>query len=91
VAFRSHEIYISRKTSRRLRWITQIARQTDPGQPTITRDEIADRLLNEKIEQEYPNIVELEKEYNKSEIELIEKLGLSGTGTRDSTGQGQPL
>ncbi len=81
MAFRPGEIYISLKTKRRLRWITQIEKERDQIE-NLTQDQVADRLLNEKIEQEYPNIADLEREFDHAEAELIAKLEAPPAGIR---------
>jgi Mg2+ and Co2+ transporter CorA len=41
----------------------------------ITSDEIAERLLNEKIEADFPSIVSMEKRMNALEDQMIMELG----------------
>lgn len=66
---RGKEIYVQPKTKERLFNILDIEQEKayPPGSLTqspprrLTVDEIADRMLNERIEQVYPNIGTLEK------------------------------
>ncbi len=69
--FRSDSIYISPKTKRRLRWLRQLEKSEAR---IVTSDEIAERLINEKIEQDFPNIAILEKRMNALEDQLLFEL-----------------
>jgi len=79
---RQGEVYVQLKTKQRLRWIRELLNKDRRSQDEargivtmpITQDEIADRLLNERIEQLYPNIGALERELEHAEAELIAKL-----------------
>jgi hypothetical protein len=68
---RSKEIYVSDKTMRRLFRILKIEKEKVKG---VTIDEIADRLLNEKIEHDYPNIAVLEKRMDALEDQFTTEL-----------------
>lgn len=81
---RNDSIYVKWQTRRRLKWIAKIT-GTRPGLPAaegVTADEVADRLLNEIIEQKYPNIDELERELEHAEKELLAKLVSPPAGIR---------
>ncbi len=41
----------------------------------VTSDEIAERLLNEKIEADFPSIVSMEKRMNALEDQMVMELG----------------
>ncbi len=70
--FRSDSIYLSLKTKRRLRWLREIEKSESR---IVTSDEIAERLLNEKIEADYPGIVSMEKRMNALEDQMVMELG----------------
>jgi hypothetical protein len=72
MALRPGEIYLQWKTKRRLRWVR--AALASNGDETITIDELGDRMLNERIEQVYPEIRELEKQFEAAEDQIIQKL-----------------
>lgn len=82
---RDGTIYVSRKTLRRLRWI----RDAYPGAFAITSDalanarmsldEIADKWLNEFIEERFPGIVPAEKLSDKAEDQAIETIRTTTT------------
>lgn len=77
MALRASEVYVQPKTKRRLYWIATLERQhgvSDDPATNVTTDQIADRLLNERIEQLYPNIADLERQLEHTEAELIAKL-----------------
>lgn len=72
---RGKEIYVSGKTKKRLFWLKQLFDQERHSEENIiTLDAIADRLLNEKIEADYPNIKILEKRLDALEGQLISEL-----------------
>jgi hypothetical protein len=84
MSIRSKEIYVAPRTKKRLYWIRQLV-NPEPGavipvkageiMPHLaTTDEIADSLLNEIIEQKYPNIKILEKRLDALEGQLITEL-----------------
>lgn len=68
---RNDSIYVRWRTRRRLKWIAKAA---STSATTITADEVADRLLNEVIEQKYPRIGELEKQMEETEDRILEQL-----------------
>ena len=72
---RKTEIYIQPKTRQRLKWIAALENDAAGGPHNlITRDEVADRLLNERIEELYPNIAKLEKRFKALEDQMIVEL-----------------
>lgn len=71
MALRNSEMYLSRETKRRLRWIAEIEKHHHDN---VTWDGVGERLLNERIEQLYPNIKDLEREFERAESELVSKL-----------------
>jgi hypothetical protein len=80
---RDRTIYVSKQTLTRLFWIRQIEMEGKAGKTTNsqteankipTLDEIADRMLNERIEEVYPNIKTLEKRLNTLEDQLVSEL-----------------
>ncbi len=70
--FRSDSIYLSSKTKRRLRWLRELEKSEAR---IVTSDEIAERLLNEKIESDFPSIVSMEKRMNALEDQMVMELG----------------
>ncbi len=73
---RAKEIYVSGKTLRRLIWIQQVeknVRTDDQGFP-LTTDAIAERLLNEKMEEAYPSLKSMEKRMNALEDQMVVEL-----------------
>ncbi len=70
--FRTKQIYVSLKTARRLRWLREVEKSAGR---IVTTDEIAERLLNEKIEADYPSIVSMEKRMNVLEDQMVMELG----------------
>jgi hypothetical protein len=81
---RSKEIYVSGKTKKRLYWLLQLdsmqqqIREARTGTVNIgslaTTDEIAEFLLNQKIESDFPQIKVLEKRLDALEGQLISEL-----------------
>lgn len=78
MSIRSKEIYVSGKTKKRLYWIRELKGDTrvvdGVVRPQLSTDEIADDLLNQKIEELYPNIKVLEKRLDALEGQLIGEL-----------------
>jgi len=87
MSIRSKEIYVQPRTKKRLFYILQVEQdkaneefnkqleRVGIGQPNIlTTDQIADRLINERIEELYPNIKALEKRLDTLEGQLIGEL-----------------
>jgi hypothetical protein len=75
--FREKSIYLSDKLLKRLSWLKKVQKtELDPrGFPNIlTMDALAERLLNEKIEQDYPDIKDLEKRMKALEEQMILEL-----------------
>lgn len=70
--FRDDQLYVRGKTKRRLRWIKNATQTLEP------EDEIADRYINERIEQEFPTILEAEAAFSKAETQFIESLKSNG-------------
>jgi len=68
---RSKEIYVSSKTKRRLYWLSQLEQDKAAESKITTQDEMAEHLLNEKTETDYPNITILEKRLNALEDQLV--------------------
>ena len=68
---RGKEIYVSGQTKRRLFWILELEKQKVKN---VTLDEIADRLLNARIEADYPNMKVLEKRLDALEGQLVSEL-----------------
>jgi Mg2+ and Co2+ transporter CorA len=68
---RGREIYISAKTKKRLFWILQLDKESVRD---VTVDSIADGLLNEIIDQKYPNMKVLEKRLDALEDQLVSEL-----------------
>jgi hypothetical protein len=66
------EIYMTGQLKRRLFWLLDIEKQIKAGDNhgMVTIDEIVGRLLNEKIEQDYPNIKQMEKKMNALEEQM---------------------
>jgi hypothetical protein len=79
---RIKQIYVSKKTLRRLYWLQNLSKQTCGNitdaegnvRAMITVDEIADNILNKWIETEHPNIAKLEKRLNALEDQLVIEL-----------------
>lgn len=65
MSFRTSEIYVQRRTRRRLHMAAV----------GCTADELADRIINEHIEAKYPKIVAAEKQIAKIERDLAKQLG----------------
>jgi CRISPR/Cas system-associated endoribonuclease Cas2 len=65
--YRSDELYINGKTKRRLRWV---ANAVWKGQ--ITPDELADKLLNEVIEERWAQIKDAEQALAQAEQAFAE-------------------
>ncbi len=75
--FRDKSLAISGKTLRRLHWIKEAELQRAGGSAEgkiLTSDEIADRMLNEAIEQRYPQLLDAEKRVEAAEVELKKAL-----------------
>lgn len=66
--FRGAEIYVQAKTKQRLRWLAKASLQD------ITPDALADNMLNRVIEQDYPQIVEMEQVHEAALAKLAESL-----------------
>lgn len=78
MASRDTELYVERKTIKRL-WLIAKAWPVvpEPGRTqlaTLTADEVGDRLLNELIERDYPDVIAAEAEINAVEADLARKL-----------------
>jgi hypothetical protein len=84
--YREGTIYVQKRTLKRLKWIRQAGGAegisvTDHNKYTgelynrgMTLDEMADKLLNEYLEQKYPGLIPAEKLYNKAEDQAIETI-----------------
>jgi hypothetical protein len=73
---RNDSIYVAWQTRRRLKWIAK-AENKAQGVVTAagaTADEVADRLLNEIMDQRYPQLAEWEKKILATEDEIVRSI-----------------
>jgi len=69
------DIYLDSKLKRRLFWILKLAKNKPSEEHGIvTLDEVIGKLLNEKIEQDYPDLPAMEKRMNALEQQMIVEL-----------------
>jgi hypothetical protein len=68
---RKNEIYVTPETKRRLYLLLKKEKENTRG---VTIDEIADRLINERIEEKYPNFAKMEKKLNALEDQFVLEL-----------------
>jgi hypothetical protein len=65
--FRTCEVYLQRKTWRRLWWVAKAK--------GIVTDHLADELLNEALEAKYPQLLPAEASLKNAEQEFIKSFG----------------
>jgi hypothetical protein len=70
------EIYMTGQLKRRLFWLLQVEKNKRGGNDhgLVTIDEIVGRLLNEKIEADYPDLKNMEKRMNALESQMLVEL-----------------
>ncbi len=78
MSYRTAQIFIQYRTLSRLRSAVKLYPRgvVDSEAQRMTQetaDERADRLLNEAIDREYPDVVEMEKELNQIEKKYMEQ------------------
>ena len=61
MSFRAQTIYITSQTLKRLGLVLRLYPQKSASDREMTRDELADSLINEAIGQKYPDAIGLEK------------------------------
>jgi UDP-galactopyranose mutase len=70
------ELYVSPKLKRRLFWLQAVEKDKRESEELriVTVDEIVERLLNQKIEEDYPELKQWEQKVDELEKQLLKEL-----------------